>query len=366
LTAEIVGQPMVPVSLLNQLRRQLVGQLEQIAATPPPRTIDQEALSELTAEVRMKQEREQASPPPPGAAGSDKDASAGDADDRRLHLLCRNLEQVAAAADRGADQLYCDFHDIRQYAEAVQEARQRGVSIFLASVRIQKPGETGLLRVLTRHQPDGFLCRNLAALHYFAEQGFPTVADFSLNAANPLTVDWLRDTQAARVTASYDLNREQLIELVEAVPPRWLEVVIHQHMPMFHMEHCVFCSVLSPGTNKTNCGRPCDDHVVHLRDRIGTEHPLQADVACRNTLYNAVAQSSAEVVPELLQRGVRDFRIELLEQDREATEAIIDTYRQLLRGERSGAEVWQRLQASNRVGVTRGTMDVRSNPLAIL
>ena len=71
-------------------------------------------------------------------------------------------------------------------------------------------------------------------------------------------------------------------------------------MPMFHMEHCVFCAVLSPGTNKHNCGRPCDTHEVKLRDRIGMEHPLVADVGCRNTLFNAVPQSGAEIVPQLL------------------------------------------------------------------
>jgi len=101
------------------------------------------------------------------------------------------------------------------------------------------------------------------------------------------------------ITPSYDLNREQLLDLVTAVPADWLEIVIHQHMPMFHMEHCVFCAMLSPGTNKTNCGRPCDVHQVELRDRTGMEHPLIADVGCRNTLFNAVAQSSAEIVPEL-------------------------------------------------------------------
>ena len=111
-----------------------------------------------------------------------------------------------------------------------------------------------------------------------------------------------------RITPSYDLNREQLLDLVAAVPPDWLEVVIHQHMPMFHMEHCVFCAVLSPGTNKTNCGRPCDRHEVQLRDRLGIEHPLTADVGCRNTLFNAVPQSGAEIVPSLLARGVRHFR----------------------------------------------------------
>src|SRR5947208_6944340 len=78
------------------------------------------------------------------------------------------------------------------------------------------------------------------------------------------------------------------------------------------MEHCVFCAVLSPGTNKTNCGRPCDHHEVRLRDRIGMEHTLKADVGCRNTLFNAVPQSAAEIVLPLIERGVRQFRIELL------------------------------------------------------
>ena len=150
------------------------------------------------------------------------------------------------------------------------------------------------------------------------------------------------------------------------VPPAWLEVVIHQHMPMFHMEHCVFCAVLSPGTNKHNCGRPCDVHAVKLRDRVGMEHPLTADVGCRNTLFNAVAQSAAEVVPVLLEKGLRDFRIELLEENREDVQQLVSLYRDLLAGRVTGKQVWQRLNASNRVGVTRGTLEERRNPLAIL
>ena len=135
--------------------------------------------------------------------------------------------------------------------------------------------------------------------------GASTPAHFSLNAANELTTDLLCKMGARRATASYDLNRDQLMDLVDAVPSDWLEVVVHQHMPMFHMEHCVFCAVLSPGTNKTNCGRPCDEHRVELRDRVGMEHPLLADVGCRNTLMNAVPQSAAEAVPMLRDRGVR-------------------------------------------------------------
>ena len=193
------------------------------------------------------------------------------------------------------------------------------------------------------------------------------VADFSLNVTNELSAEYLRGLGAERVTVGYDLNRDQLLDLVDAVPAGWLEVVVHQHMPMFHMEHCVFCAVLSPGTNKTNCGRPCDTHDVTLRDRIGMEHPLRADVGCRNTLYNAVPQSAAEIVPDLVQHGVRHFRVELLaESAADEIAATIGLYRGLLAGRLRGQQVWSRLQAANRVGVTRGTLEERRNPLAIL
>ena len=132
------------------------------------------------------------------------------------------------------------------------------------------------------------------------------------------------------------------------------------------MEHCVFCAVISPGTNKTNCGRPCDTHVVQLRDRVGAQHTLQADVACRNTLYNATPQSGAETVGELSRAGVCWYRIELLGQNASESLETIDIYQQLLAGKVSAQEVWRKLNATNRVGVTRGTLESKRNPLAIL
>jgi U32 family peptidase len=220
--------------------------------------------------------------------------------------------------------------------------------------------------VLTRHEADGFLVRNLAALEYFRQTGKPVIGDFSLNVVNPLSARWLLQRGCDQVTASYDLNRDQLMELAKAMSAGRLEVVVHQHMPMFHMEHCVFCSVLSPGTNKTNCGRPCDRHVVNLRDRVGMQHPLQADVACRNTLYNAAAQSGAEAVAELIERGVGSLRIELLEETGAELLKTVTAYRDLIAGKLDGREVWRQLRAANRVGVTRGTLEAARNPLAII
>ncbi len=346
--ATICDSPMVPMGVLNQLRRELVEALLARLDLPPKRAIDVDAGRRLLQPIAESKANSPAEP--------------------QLSVLCRTLEQLRAltTSERKVAIIYADFHDIRQYRDAVRIARDHGVPIALATVRIQKPGEMGLLRAIEKHRPDWVLARNLAAIEYFRKAEIPTVADFSLNVANHRSAQWLRSIGPRRITACYDLNREQLIDLVDSVPPQWMEVVVHQHMPMFHMEHCVFCSVLSPGTNKTNCGRPCDHHLVQLRDRVGAEHKLEADVACRNTLYNATAQSGAEVVSELLTRGVNWFRVELLDQDASATQSTVSIYQQLLAGEISGQQVWRTLQATNRLGVTRGTLESQRNPLAIL
>jgi len=350
--AEIAGGPMVPLSLLGQARKAVVAELDRLSGVVPRRRI---ADGDVLAELRSTLTETQGLPSP----GFRRETP-------RLRVLCRTLEQLAAVLTLPVAGIYADFQDIREYRQAVKTAHDAGLPIFLAPPRIQKPAEIGLFRALLKYEPDGLLVRNLAGMRFCAQRSISFLADFSLNATNELTVQYLIEQGAERVTASYDLNREQLLGLVHAIPPQWLEVVLHQHMPMFHMEHCVFCAVLSPGTNKTNCGRPCDRHEVKLRDRVGMEHSLKADVGCRNTLFNAVPQSAAEVVPELLHRGVRDFRVELLDETPVEATRMIRLYEDLLAERVRGDAVWQSLHAANRVGVTRGTLEERRNPLAIL
>jgi len=349
LDTQITGAPMIPLSVLGRLRHQMTDALDAILSQPPSRCLAEEpALPGLRSSIRPATE----SNPLPTPV---------------LHVVCRSEHQLRAMLDEGVKSLVADYKDLRGYREAVETAHTAGATIFLATPRIQKPDEMGLFRALLRYGADGILARNLAGVRFCREQNVPVVADFSLNVTNELTVQYLRELGAERVTASYDLNRDQLLDLAAAAPAQWLEVVIHQHMPMFHMEHCVFCAVLSPGTNKTNCGRPCDRHDVRLRDHVGMEHRLTADIGCRNTLFNALAQSGAEAVPALLKHGVRHFRVELL--DDVAAEELSRTvrlYRELLAGLLSGKEVWRALKAINRVGVTRGTLEERRDPLAIL
>ncbi|MEN9678786.1 MAG: putative protease YhbU precursor [Verrucomicrobiota bacterium] len=330
----------LPVSELNRLRRDAASQLEARRIEPRRWTL---ANPSAVSPIALT------------AGGVDAVALTTP----ELLVLVRSLEQLEAVLSAGVATVYCDFEDPKRYCEAVTRVRSGapGTSIWLAPPRITKPGEEWILRQVRSAEADGYLVRNYDHLRFFS--GCRLRGDFSLNVANPLTAEYfIRACGLERLTASYDLNTAQLEALLTGAPPGWFEVTIHQHMPMFHMEHCVFCAFLSTGTDFTNCGRPCDRHVVTLRDRVGMEHPLKADAGCRNTVFNARAQSGAESVERLLHLGLKSFRVEFVNETGAEVTATLARYHSLLRGQISGTQVWQDLKLENRLGVTRGQLEL--------
>ena len=341
------GPVILPVSELNRLRREVVGELERLRAQPKRWTIKAGSRS---GDASRYAETINLAPPRAGARPPNPD----------LIVLVRNLAQLDAALKCGVETLYCDFENPKKYRDAVELVRGsefKTAKVFVAPPRIYKTGEDWTLKQVRASEADGYLVRNYDHLNFFA--GERRVGDFSLNVANHLTAEYFKNRFGLeRVTASYDLNFVQLEALLQGAPPEWFEVTIHQHMPMFHMEHCVFCAFLSSGTDYTNCGRPCDTRDLKLRDRVGAEHPVKADVGCRNTVFNALAQTGADYVERLLALGVRSYRIEFLNETPEQLTRTISKYRQLLRGEITGAQVWRELKLVNQLGVTRGQMGV--------
>jgi putative protease len=331
----VQGSVMLPVSELNRLRREIVTQLEVLRAQPKR--------WQLRPDVTLK-----ALLP---AVSHSSTAPAN------LIVLVRNLDQLEAAIAANIQTLYCEFEDPRNYRQAVQLFRQASYphssQIFVAPPRITKPGENWILQQVRASEADGYLVRNYDHLKFFERDC--CVGDFSLNVANPLTADHFMQRGLQRLTASYDLNIAQLEALLKSCPPEWFEVTLHQHMPMFHMEHCVFCAFLSEGTDYTNCGRPCEDQEVKLRDRVGTEHILKADSGCRNTVFNGKAQTGAEYFQHLREWGVQHFRIEFVNETPTQVMQTIDRYRQLLDGKINGSQLWRELNLQNQLGVTRGT-----------
>jgi putative protease len=338
----VTGEVILPLSELNRMRRELVEKLNSALSTP--RTAADMLDVQASACLRDPSDKPKLE--------LQKNRSSV------LHVLCRSMEQIEAALHAAVPRIYVDFEDIRLFSDAVKRVRDHegSTEIFLATPRIQKSGETGFFKLIARAEPDGVLIRNLGAIAFFASTGVRMTGDFSLNVANPLTAEFLIDSGLEQLTVSYDLNIEQVLDLLHAAPPAWFELTLHQHMPMFHMEHCVFAAFMSGGKSSLDCGRPCEKHRVKLRDRVGMEHPLKADVGCRNTLFNAVAQTGATFFGSLMEAGLRHYRVELLEEGREEAARVIAAYQDLLSGRSSGATLHRELKAQAQLGVTTGTL----------
>lgn len=335
--SQLTGAVLLPVSELNSLRRQLGADLEAQRKAPKRWT--------LAPEARVP-------------VFSTEEPVAGETE---LIVLARSMAQLESALRCGVKTLYCEFENPKLYREAVTLVQcatgcaQPSASIWVAPPRIAKPGEEWILNIVRSSNADGYLIRNYDHLNFFAD--CRCIGDFSLNVANALTADHLiQRHKLERVTASYDLSADQLESLLSSAPPEWFEITLHQHMPMFHMEHCVFCAFLSQGKDYRDCGRPCDKHNVSLRDRVGAEHPLKADAGCRNTVFNARAQTGAEYFSRFASLGARKFRIEFLNETPQEVERTIAAYRKLQRGETTGAQLWRELKLQNQLGVTRGQL----------
>jgi|TARA_B110000305_G_scaffold34504_1_gene34084 putative protease len=331
-TNELEGEVIIPLGELNRCRRRLV---------------------EVLAEERVVRD---GLPVLKGLLPEAKESSS----EVELRVLCRSLDQVKGALFAGTKFLYCDFEDLRLYKDAVGLVRETDAKIFLATPRIQKPSEAGYFKIIERAEPDGVLIRNLGAISFFKDSNLRLIGDFSLNVANPLTAKLLMESGGfENLTISYDLNEGQVGEMLEKTPADWLELTVHQHMPMFHMEHCVFCTFLSNGTSIKDCGKPCETHHVQLRDRVGQLHTLTADVGCRNTLFNGRAQTGVGSVEGFQKLGLKRFRLELLEEDEGDAQRLVNVYRRFFAKERSARDVASQLGAIERLGVTKGTLEQR-------
>jgi putative protease len=253
-------------------------------------------------------------------------------------------------------------------AKAVARAKSRGAKVTVTTVRVQKPGEEKIDQHLAKLEPDAVLVRSWGSLAYFKALGkahdnascrdraIALHGDFSLNVTNSITAGWVLGHGLQTLTASHDLDREQLLALLSASPAGRIGVTIHHHIPTFHTEHCVYSHLLSDGKDFRTCGRPCEQHKVELRDRVGLVHPVIVDVGCRNTVFNAQAQSAASLVPELLTRGVRRFRVELVRETADEAKRLYGAYAQLVAGQIAPSEVVRAAAVHEQFGVTRGTM----------
>jgi putative protease len=353
LELDLEGAPFAPAALLNQLRRDAVEKLEAAAVTPRRIEIhDPAAALDAVVDRRKRLSHVEAEP-------------AGQAVNPVLHLLVRTPDQLDAAIEFRPATITLDYLDLYGLKPSLQRVRAAGLNARVASPRILKPGERRVVDFLLSCDCP-ILVRSPGLLDTL--RGRPHAAltgDFSLNAANVITAAELLALGLDSLTPTHDLNAAQVADLARAAGAGRMEVVAFHHLPVFHTEHCAFCRFLSTGTSYRDCGRPCDEHRLALRDSSGRAHPVMADVGCRNTVFGAEAQQAAAHLEAWLDAGIRHFRLEFAHESAAQVVAVSQAFADALAGHLDAVELARRLARIAPGGITEGSLFVPSNYLEL-
>jgi putative protease len=345
---DLAGRPFAPSSLLNTLRRQAVEQLS-VRQSLPQATIINDPLA--TLEIALRELAHATRPDAPGMP--------------QLHLLVRTPEQLDAALALRPASITLDYLELYGLRPAVERVRSSGITARVASPRILKPSEQRIIHFLLKLECE-IVVRSGGLLHALQNQSHPPlIGDFSLNAANVLTADTLLRLGLERLTPTHDLNAAQVAALASSIGAERVEVIAYQHLPVFHTEHCVFCRFLSAGISYKDCGHPCEQHRVELRDLNGRAHAVMADVGCRNTVFGAEAQEASRHLDEWRRAGIRHVRLEFVHESAEQVARIARAFQEQLAGAISAHELARRLQRTAPQGTTEGSLFVPDQDLIV-
>ncbi|HIH44749.1 MAG TPA: hypothetical protein HA257_06695 [Candidatus Methanoperedenaceae archaeon] len=288
--ARVDENAFVPLSELNELRRKAVALLTE------------KRLARRTCTRKTVIEFEVPAPARPLLA-----VNAG------------TLDNLQAAARGGADVVYVgDVYrpDTVDIEECIAFGKSRGIQVYVSIPRIERDSEMEFVKNLLRLDADGFLAGNTGVLQMLS--GRNVVADYPLNVLNRLSMKFLLDLGALRVTASPELALAEL--------PRGAECIVQGSIELMVSEHCV------PGGFEKTCPSPCMKNAFALEDERGFSFPIRMDAQCRMHVLNSKDLCMLDHVPQLIIAGAGALRIEAKAYTSKVTEDLTRSYRRAIDG----------------------------------
>jgi putative protease len=338
-----VGSCYIHNKELKKLKQEIVIRLNHLRTKPK----NQVCMEKFVTKTNKKKNENESSP--------------------QLNILLRKCEQLGEVLKflAGSEKVrslvnyvVLDFEFGKDYFPSIKLMKEANIKSCIATTRILKPNEYHNFKLIERCKPDAILVRNLGALNFFQNKDYELIGDFSLNSSNSYTHEYLISKGLKSQCVSYDLNVDQVNRMIQNTDPSKLEITIHQYMPEFHMEHCVFAAFMSKGNSFKDCGKPCEKHDVHLKDMYGNRHEIKADQECRNTMFNAKAQSTVKYFNKWLADGVSFYRFESLHETGEELVNKLKVYLNLLSGETTVEAAYQDLGRVESYGLGVGSMSM--------
>ena len=349
LDADIGDGVMVPMSVMNETRREALARLDEARLA---RFAERRAETAARVSVPVRGEEKE-------TLGRQKDALP------KLIVHADTQEKARAAVEAGAEVVLYggdtyDHHLItpQEYKAVWELLRVAGRKVSLATPRILReaflPSFVPLLRALSEAPADEIYVHHLGALRMVREYAeIPVVGDFSLITYNALTVRTLADLGFARATLSPELNFSQMEALVQkSVLP--LECIVHGRIELMVSAYCAPGSFLG-NVGSGACSAPCARGAYFLKDRTGALFPIVTDAGCQMHILNAKVLSMLPHAGKLARLGVEGIRVDGRAMSARELGEIVRAYREFLYCDEELSEAQkERARRIEGADVTRG------------
>ncbi|MFZ3171670.1 MAG: DUF3656 domain-containing protein [Carboxydocellales bacterium] len=360
LTVDIAGELMVPVSEINEARRQAVDLLEAMRLKANHR----EPIKDWNKRFKQAFTRHK--------GNSDQDSLGSG---QVLSVSVAQLSCLKAAVDNGANRVYFGGESFRQHKPVtageieagIAYCHQKGVQFVLATPRILQDDELAAywpkVREVLGKNINGILVANLGVAKLLAKEtgAPPLLADFPLNAFNQQSIACIGEQGFSQVTLSPELTLDQVEVMGEGQTFLDMECLVHGMIPMMVSEYCAVGCTLGGKKAGENCQIPCRNKGFGLKDRMNFVFPLAMDEFCHLHVFNAKELCVVEELGLLKAAGIRSFRLELKLREARDVGQITRIYREELdrltnqKGRwKPSAEAKEQLFALSPAGITKG------------
>ncbi|MBE6008143.1 MAG: U32 family peptidase [Lachnospiraceae bacterium] len=325
------GSVFIPVSVLNELRRNAVEKLEKAIIS-----------SYKNKDVKSYK----------------KSFKAGESTkNKKLTVTVNTFSQfLAASFYRNVEAIYFELNKelIDNYKECIDTCHKNNIKFFVALPRIYRSFTKELygefIDTLKNSSIDGFLIRSAGQKELIGNKVF--VVDYNMNTFNSASINTWKKEGALRICLSPELNLTEIKQIADSD----CEAIGYGYMPLMVTHQCPVGNFDGNKKDHIFCAKKGHKDEYVLKDRKGEEFRVFTDCDnCTAYILNGRPLSILKHYDEIAYNPCGYIRLIFTVEDAKKTDSVMRAFNKLAGGgETYYDEVKSVIKALNDIGATKG------------
>lgn len=299
LEIELDDNVSLPISLLNQMRRDCIELLDKERVSIKNRKYKNKIVKYKPVQYNRNKQQE-------------------------ISVKVKNLEQLESALECGLDRIY--YEDTNTIDKAMRLAMKYNKKVIYSAPRIIRNKEYNHLAKANNAGVESVQLGNYGSINYFKDKKLNI--DYYLNAFNSETINYYKEIGADTLCISQELNINEIKETIKYTDIN-IESVVYGYTPLMITEYCPM-GVIVRDCKKDKRVAKCKESIYALRNSKGDEFRVSQDIFCRSTIYNSNVTCMLDNLYELHEIGINVLRLDFTLEDKETVKEVIEAYQEVL------------------------------------